>query len=69
MGIMLATKLVEAFRTEWSSPAVLTPSKDGNVHSNDDYRKVNAITIRNSYSIPIMDKSIDSVADAHVFQL
>lgn len=64
---MLTDKVIEAAQSEWASPVVLVPKKDGSLRFCVDYRRLNAVTIRDSYPIPRMDECIDSLGDATVF--
>ena len=64
---MLSQGVIEPYTAEWASPVVLVPKKDGTLRFCIDYRKLNAITIRDSYPIPRMDECIDSLGEATVF--
>ncbi|CAN8073109.1 unnamed protein product [Agarophyton chilense] len=54
-------------QSEWASPIVLVAKKDGSVRFCVDYRKLNAVTKRDSYPIPRMDDCLDSLGEAVVF--
>ena len=41
--------------TKWASPLVLVPKKNGKIRVCANLKKVNAITICDHYSLPIMD--------------
>ena len=58
---------IEPTSTEWASPVVFVPKKDGTMRFCVDYRKQNAVTVRDSYPLPRMDEFIDSLGDATVF--
>jgi hypothetical protein len=45
----------------------LVAKPDGSLRFCIDYRKLNAITIRDTYPLPRMDECIDSLGDAVVF--
>lgn len=45
----------------------LCAEKDGTLRFCVDYRRLNALTVRDSYPIPRMDECIDSLADATIF--
>ena len=64
---MLKEGVIEPCTSEWGSPIVFAPKKDGSLRFCIDYRKLNAVTIRDAYPIPRMDECIDSLADATVF--
>lgn len=52
---------------EWASAIVILPKKDGSLRFCVDYRRLNAVTVRDSYPIPRMDECIDSVGEAKLF--
>lgn len=64
---MLSQKFIEFGQTEWPASIVFTPKKNGTVHFCVDYQKLNAITKRDSYPIPHMDKCMDSLGEAAIF--
>ena len=64
---MLKAGVIEPSSSEWASPIVFGPKKDGKLRFCVDYRKLNALTIRDSYHIPRMDECIDSLGDAGIF--
>lgn len=46
---------------------MLAPKNDGSLRFCDDYRKLNAVTNLDSYTVPRMDKCIDFLEEAVVF--
>ena len=64
---MLNAAVIEPTSTEWASPVVLVPKKDGSLRFCVDYRRLNAKTAADSYLLPRMDDCIDSLGDAAVF--
>ena len=64
---MLKARVTEPASTEWASPVVLIPKKDGSHRFCVDYRRLNSKTAANSYQLPRMDDCIDSLGDAAVF--
>ena len=67
VGRMLKAGVIEPASTEWASPVVLVPKPDGFMRFCVDYRKVNAMTTRDTYPLPRMDECIDSLGDARIF--
>ena len=43
------------------------PKKDGKLRFCVDYRRLNTMTVKDSYPLPRMDECIDSLGDASVF--
>ena len=64
---MLQARVIAPSNAEWASPVILVPKPDGSLRFCVDYRKLNAITVRDSYPMPRMDECIDSLGSAKVF--
>jgi hypothetical protein len=64
---MLKAGVIEPASTDWSSPVVLVPEPDGKMRFCVDYRKLNAMTIRDTYPLPRMDEFIDSIGNSRIF--
>jgi Reverse transcriptase (RNA-dependent DNA polymerase) len=64
---MLAENIIEPATSEWSSPVVLVPERDGGMRFCVDYRKLNNLTERDVYPLPRLDECIDCLGDAVVF--
>jgi hypothetical protein len=64
---MLAEQVIEPATCEWASPIVLVPKPDGSLRFCVFYRRLNAITVPDTYALPRMDECIDSLGDAVVF--
>ena len=63
---MLKMGVIEEAKCEWASPIVFVPKPDGSMRFCVDYRRLNQMTVRDSYPIPRMDECIDSLGDASV---
>jgi hypothetical protein len=64
---MLAQGVIELATCEWASPIVMVPKPDGSLRFCIDYRKLNAITVPDTYPLPLMDECIDSLGEAAIF--
>jgi Reverse transcriptase (RNA-dependent DNA polymerase)/RNase H-like domain found in reverse transcriptase len=60
-------EVIEPATSEWASPIVLVAKPDGSTRLCVDYRRLNAITVRDSYPLPRMDECIESLVDAKIF--
>ncbi|PWI46234.1 hypothetical protein CEE45_17880, partial [Candidatus Heimdallarchaeota archaeon B3_Heim] len=56
---MLENNIIEPSNSNWSSPCILVPKKDGSYRFCTDFRKVNAVTKTDSYPIPRIEDCID----------
>lgn len=64
---MLDMDVIEEAECEWASPILFVPKPDGTIRFCVDYRRLNAMTVRDSYPIPRMDECIDSLGDATIY--
>ena len=53
--------------SSWVSPVVLVKKKDGSLHFCIDLRKLNARTIKDAYSLPQIEESLDCLNGASIF--
>jgi len=51
----LINKLVEPSHSPWSSPVVLVLKKNGKYRMCADYRRVNNLTEKDAYALPLID--------------
>ncbi|KMQ82652.1 krab-a domain-containing protein, partial [Lasius niger] len=54
--------VIEESQSPWVSPAVMVKKKDGSIRFCVDYRKLNAVTIKDSYPLPRIDEILDQLA-------
>ena len=64
---MLAEKVITPSQSPWASPVVLVRKKDGTVRYCVDYRQLNAVTRKDSYPLPRIDDSLESLGKARYF--
>ena len=55
---MLKNKVIEPSKSPWASPIVLVPKKDDTLRFCVDYRKLNEVTIKDSYALPRIDDAL-----------
>jgi Reverse transcriptase (RNA-dependent DNA polymerase) len=59
--------VIEPAEGHWASPVVLIPKPDGSVRFCVDYWRLNAVTTKDSYALPRVDDSIESLGGAQHF--
>lgn len=64
---MLKVKVVESAETDLAAPIVFGSKKDGYLSFCVDYRRLNSVTVPDSYPVPRMDDCIDLFGDTLVF--
>ena len=64
---MLEIGTVRPSTSPWSSPVVLVKKKDGSVRFCVDYRRLNEISRKDSYPLPRIDDSLDTLSGSEWF--
>jgi len=64
---MLATGVIEPSNSSWASPVCLVKKKDGTFRFCIDYRRVNAVSKKDTYPIPDIQDALDNLRDARYF--
>ena len=64
---MLEQDIIRPSSSPWSSPVVLVKKKDGSLRFCVDYRKLNDVTIKDSYALPRIDDCLDSLSGSRFF--
>ena len=64
---MLAKGIIELPSSPWSSPVVLVKKKDGTIHFCIDYRKVNGVTVKDSYPLPRIEDYLAALSGSQWF--
>ena len=67
IGDMLTNNIVRPSTSPWSSPLVIVPKKDGTKRMCVDFRKINNVTVKNSYPLPDITDILSSLKDAKIF--
>ena len=64
---MLEQDVIKVSSSPWSSPVVLVKKKDGTTRFCVDYRKLNAVTRKDSYPLPRIDDALDALSGSKYF--
>ena len=59
---MKSQGVIEESRSPWVSPVVMVKKKDGSLRFCVDYRKLNSITIKDSYPLPRVEDILDQLS-------
>ncbi|KAH8876832.1 Retrovirus-related Pol polyprotein from transposon opus [Schistosoma japonicum] len=64
---MLKQKVIKPSTSPWASPIVIVKKKDNSLRLWVDYRRLNAITKRDSFPLPRIDATLDALGRAQWF--
>ena len=64
---LLEAGVIEPSCSEWTSPSVLVRKRDGSVRWCIDLRKLNDVTVKKSYHIPLLQDCIDALEGCRYF--
>ncbi|POW19016.1 hypothetical protein PSHT_05141 [Puccinia striiformis] len=63
----LSNGTIRRMMSPWAAPVFFTGKKDGNLRPCFDYRKLNAVTVKNKYPLLLTMDLVDSLLDANRF--
>ena len=67
MDKMLKKGVVESSNSPWASPVVLVKKKDGSWRFCVDYRRLNAVSVKDVYPLPRIEETLSRMGNASVF--
>ena len=66
---MLTSGIVRESKSPYASQVILARKKDGTMRFCIDFRKLNALTIKDKYPLPNIQSAIDAVSGSTIFSL
>jgi transposase InsO family protein len=64
VNYLLDKDMIEPASSEWSSPCVIVPKSDGTDRFCVDFRKVNAISVSDTFPIPRIEDCVEKIGEA-----
>lgn len=64
---MLAQGVIRPSQSPWASPITLVPKKDGSTRMCVDYRRINSVTAKDAYPVPLIQEIFDNLQGSQVF--
>jgi hypothetical protein len=64
---MLKMNIIEASDSDWATPIVLVRKPDGSERFCVDYRKLNAVNVKDSYPIPHVESKLNKLHGCNFF--
>lgn len=66
---MLANDIIRPSQSDWASPPVLVRKRDGSVRWCVDYRKLNDVTVKDVFPLPLIEECIDTLRGNEFFSV
>ena len=63
----LAAGIIERSNSSWASPVNLVKKEDGSIRITIDYRRLNQVTVKDSYPLPIISEILSTLSKAKYF--
>ncbi len=63
----LATGRIRPSKSPWGAPFFFVKKKDGKLRPVQDYRKLNTLTVKNKYPLPLISEIFDKLKDSQYF--